>query len=291
MEKPDFSDIYKFKVSNGIIIFALGVALPWFFYTYNEILLVPQANINLLTPKAISVISIKQWVAEKSLIAVPILSILTFLVGGRFILSGLKEWKKRQKVLDDIQDYDLKLKKKSIEELNEEETSKKIKNEIIDNEGLEPDVIIPDIVNKVNQYRNIEKEAVSVIEQKYQNTYSIKSNCRIGSHEYDIIMSPKYFGQKMILVELKYYSHQIRYTNLIHGIRSFLLSIENFEKSAPDIPTTKISYYVVWIYTNDTQKPLLEKYLSLAHREIQKTNHEVKIVIIKETEISAVEIE
>jgi hypothetical protein len=91
MNKPEYSDLYKFIVSLGLILIAFAILLPWLFLRESFDSLVSASDIANLTPTAQTLITHRQnvalWIVQNIVWISAIPAILGFvsLVGGLFL--------------------------------------------------------------------------------------------------------------------------------------------------------------------------------------------------------------
>ena len=226
MEKPDYTDISKFEVSIGILLFALAGLFYWFSLTTNDIYMIKQDDISKLSSLAAETIIQKQqhfaWIYHNNIC----ISIIIALPGLVFIVTGLLGWKKRQLISDQIQEKELRKRENELKDLTKDERTETIKKEIIENEGIEPDIEIENEANRVQAYSEIENSIISQYIDKYKFEYEIHTKFKYKEEEFDVLLIPKYFGQTVTIVEIKYYTKEIIYSYLMSGIRKFLLSIK-----------------------------------------------------------------
>ncbi|OHD11666.1 MAG: hypothetical protein A2086_16010 [Spirochaetes bacterium GWD1_27_9] len=293
MEKPDFSDIYKFIVSLGIILIGSAIIVPWLILDNNSIFTIKISDLNDLTPTAKNIILKKQKIFDFILTIIPYLSLIIFAIGSFLLTIGLIKWNKRQKISDKIQDLEAKLKERDLNPLSKEEEIKKVEKEITENEGLEPiennQTVQKEMFDKVNKYMQIENSVFNILKKDYGLIYEIKNNLKVYNHEYDIIMNEKNNFFNQIIIEIKYYSKDIRYTYLIQGIKGFMLALENYNQYLNN-KNIFCKAYILWIYSSEQQKYLLDKYKINAIEEIKKTKYNINIIILNEKDIPSEDI-
>ena len=128
IEKIEFSDINKFLASLGLICIGLAFFLPWFFNHDVSILLLEKDKIEKLTPTAKIIILDQQKALMMINQTVPWVSGILILIGIVLLVYSIKLWKKRQTVLDKIQDEELK--SKEFQNLSKQEKRELIENEL-----------------------------------------------------------------------------------------------------------------------------------------------------------------
>ena len=103
--KFEYGDFYKFVVSLGVALIALSLVTPWLFLREPFDLLVPEFELQALTPSAPSIIIRRQRAADIALNVLPWFIVVCFACGLALILRGGWLWFRRsQQHLDEQQE-------------------------------------------------------------------------------------------------------------------------------------------------------------------------------------------
>lgn len=275
MDKIEFSDINKFLTSLGLIFIAAAILLPWFINQNIALIILEQESIDKTTETAKAIITNQQdyllFISQH--LSFIITSLIVF--GILFLTIGIYRWKKRQYVIDEIQNEELKSKK-------QQNISKDEKKEIIESE-IDPSV--EDKSNTVRKYIDIENLVYLKLSPYYKVNYDTSQNIRIGQFTYDIILKSKYIEKRGDLVlEIKYFDKLPPYNRLLESINRFLLGINNYENTQK----RKVTPVIILIFSSldynqaEDQKVKLKTYLT----EIRP---DLRINFFKETEIHSLE--
>jgi len=228
VSKIEYDNFPKFLVSFGIILIALPVLAITFFLKENSVLLVSEENISELTEVARRTITAKQELSCLITDNIAFLSIGCILGGIILLLIGCRMWYVLQKKINDKQEVELQTAKMQLQKMTPEEKENKAKREIMEQvqtavENVEEDnkdnVLSVEEIRKKQEYirnensiirDNISKRYFEVEEtitkemgRLLMDDYTIMSNMRIGSVEYDLIAKSKISDIDYIF-EIKY---------------------------------------------------------------------------------------
>lgn len=126
--KLEFGHLYKFVASLGIALMAVAVVGPWAILRDQGALMVSEAELAELTPRAQRVLELKQAHAELVMEWYPRVAAVVFLVGAALTVCGLLFWLPRQAVANKIEEAGLP--KVKLEKLSSEETERKLETEV-----------------------------------------------------------------------------------------------------------------------------------------------------------------
>jgi len=317
MNQPDTSDLYKFYATLGLLIIALSFLFLWTISTANDIFLISNEDLEKITVLAKENILKKQedlsWLYGYRYI----IFLLTMGLGILFFSHGILKWIPKQELIDIREEItsqtanqiDSRLRDEAREAVDAESSLKNAdntsdhiyinchKNEekpnlksiinIINSIGSNKIKMKPSfknsvsIDNYVNEYKNIEERVFKAINNKYKNSYEIKSNAKFKDAEYDIIMLPiENTNSSIINIEIKYYT-RMNYTFLLSGYRRFLISANKFNRHFENV-----EYKLLWIYNNDGQFEKLKEYKKVLEISSEyKSNIKIDINIINKNEI------
>ena len=278
MNKIEYSAIYKFLTSLGLILFALAFIIPWFLLKKTFYLDIEQETINKLTPVAQKIILEQQNILLYLNLIIPIISLLLLTLGIIFFVFGIYKWNKRQKVLDALQDEDLKSKK--IHNATENEKMNEIKKEIDEYNRISENKNInqKEINYKVNSYLNIENKVSSLIFKKYSKNYHIINNAKIDNYFYDLILEPNQYSKYHKLIEIKYYTRTIKYIQIKDFVSQFLLKIQYYKEKF----SRNIYSYLIIVYNKVETDINLKNYIETAVLYAREKGFNLKIIFAKE---------
>lgn len=102
-----YTAFYKFLVSVGLVLIALGIVIPWLLLHESFDLLVKQADLSQLTPKAQETIRQRQAIVHLGSVVSPWISLILIVAGLTVSGVGLDRWRRRQAVMDRTEDVAL----------------------------------------------------------------------------------------------------------------------------------------------------------------------------------------
>ncbi|MHB1146394.1 MAG: hypothetical protein ACYC01_02235 [Lutibacter sp.] len=234
MNKIEFTDVNRFLASLGLISIGLAFFLPWFINQSNTLLIIEQKKILELTPTAQLIIAKQQdtlWTVNKLL---PYISIGLILLGVVLLICGIVKWKKRQAVLDKIQDEELK--SKEISNLSSQEKRDLIESEIVktEQEEDEPTIVTPNTETQrqeeIDNYIQIENSIFLQLSTNYKANYTASQNVRIADSNFDIILKSKDQTQyKDRIVEIKFFKKQLTYEQIKDAATKLIFACNQYE--------------------------------------------------------------
>lgn len=234
MNKIEFSDVNRFLASLGLISIGLAFFLPWFINQNNTLLIIEQKKILELTPTAQLIIAKQQdtlWTVNQLL---PYVSIGLIVLGLVLLICGIVNWKKRQTVLDKIQDEELK--SKEISNLSSQEKRDLIESEIVktEQEEDEPKISTPNSENErqadIDNYIQIENSIFLQLSTNYKTNYIASQNVRIADSNFDIILKSKDQTQyKDRIVEIKFFKKQLTYEQIKDAATKLIFACNQYE--------------------------------------------------------------
>jgi len=277
MNKIEFSDINKFFASIGLLLIGLAIFLPWFINQNSDILFFDKENLNTLSPESIEIITKQQnylLILSNSLSW--LIPILLFL-GLSLLCYGLWYWKKRQKVIDQIQDEELRAKQYQNLTL---ENRKEIKEEEL------KEIKSGDIKTDVTKYIEIEDKVYKKLLPYYTVNYDAVSNVRIGMYNYDIILKSKYIMVRAdLILEVKYFKAQLIYNKLFNSTVQLLQSVNHYENNLQrsTIPI------LIFVYAIDSENEKVLEYKEKLITYSQKMGKIIRVKFFKEDELDSLD--
>lgn len=99
-DKVEFSDLYKFKTSIGLLIIGLGIILPWLFLKQEGELLVSKTDYINLIPESKLLLDKKLSLTVKIIELIPTISVTLVSIGTLLTGIGYYKWRAKQKIAD-----------------------------------------------------------------------------------------------------------------------------------------------------------------------------------------------
>jgi len=257
MNKIEFSDVYKFLASLGLIFFGLAFFLPWFINQNNSLLILEDEQIQKLTSTAQVIIENQQ----KTLFAInrllPYLSIGLIFLGLLLLFWGVFQWRRRQLVLDRIQDEELK--SKEFLNISNQEKRNLIEDEIAMTEDINETVITSELDKQkdIDAYIHIENLIYLKVSKYYRTNYRPSQNIRIENFDYDIIL--KSIDNSRLadrIFEIKFFKKQLSFDLIKDSATKLIFACKNYEENFK----RKTSAVLIIIYTENEYDETLKQY-------------------------------
>src|SRR5690606_17707282 len=121
LDKIEFSDLYKFLTSVGLIIIASSFIIPWLFMKQEIGLLISETEYNELIESSKNLTDDRIKLGLFITKAIPFISCILFAFGTIITGIGLFKWKKKQDYVDETDHLKLTELKAKVKELNNEE--------------------------------------------------------------------------------------------------------------------------------------------------------------------------
>ena len=298
-EKVEYSSLYKFLVSLGLIIMISPAICMGFLLQENEILLINKEELLNITENARLSIEWKQEKLLWFLNNAPCILGVVFIIGAILMIVGLFCWIPSQKVTDKKNKVENKELENQLRKLDEEENTDKIQKEIIEiekeelketSESSESYTIVQiqnmqkevqeknRIINKflVQRYKKVEEAAAYKISEEFRDGYNADTNIRIGRMEYDVILKSK-DDERDYIFEIKYWfkAHSWDSATWSDTIYRLHRQVENYEQYMG-----RTAIPVLMIVTLDDQ---VTSAAEIAKFRIK--DKDIRVRIIKESEL------
>lgn len=187
LPKFEYGHLYKFAVSLGLLMVALGLALPWLVLRESGSLLIPESELDALTPRARRVLLHKQgdqeWIAGNYRYA-SLGLVVTGLAVGSF---GFLKWARRQSVADEIEDTQRDTAQVQLRRLTPSETSERLDQESA--EVLAEESAPPGVEESGERQRRfayvrkkierVEQHVLGVLSAEFQSTHQVLPQVRM----------------------------------------------------------------------------------------------------------------
>lgn len=285
-DKIEFSDIYKFISSIGIVLIVAAVLIPLFIFQIDLVKNYKDVDVSQLTVELQETIEYQNKALNNVFKYWWIISGLLFIAGIAISVIGVLKWKTRQDVIDKLQDLDLLEKEKLIQEAPISDVAQKIEEDAEE-------------INETNQdkelfkekYKTLEKRVIESIDVNNQDI-QIRHNAKVGSFVYDLIIIKRISLKESVhkVCEIKYYQKEIFYSYIQHGVSSFLLSISNYLNNLSPGPMGSISssFYIIWICNSNSQLLQLHSYAEKAKQFSRNKGVNLNIIITLESNIEII---
>jgi hypothetical protein len=281
MNKPEYSDLYRFLVSLGTIFVAFSILLPWLLIRESFDSTISKTDYTNLTQTAQILItyrhSIGLWLYQN----VIIISILISFLGITIFIYGFFSWRQKQKLTDKKDELEIEKLDKEVKSMTPEQIAIQYVHEVSKESSpvSTKETDTNDQIEAISEYARIEQLAFN----KLANCFGINNlrmHHKIENINIDILLRVQ-LTQRCIF-EIKTISSIDRLSWLIDDTQKAL------EKSIKTyINTTNISevYGIGLFFISDEMRQLLtegEKRINLS----QKKEVLVKIVLFTEKEFA-----
>jgi hypothetical protein len=197
MTKLEYSDLYKFLVSLGVVLISLSLFVPWLFLRESFDALLKASDISDLTPGAQALLGYRQQTALWFMRNVWWISLLLAIGGALPLVMGIVLWVRKQRLLDQREEIEtwkasLEVEKlrREMEPLNPPEIAKKAIEEAREGveaeEALEPSVI-SSIESRIQGYLRVEEIFFSKLMACYGDK-RVLTQQRRGQAIYDAVL-------------------------------------------------------------------------------------------------------
>lgn len=228
MSQFEYNDLNKFFVSVGVFLIGLTFLLPWLFLKENFDLLVKLEDLNKLTPSAKAIIENRQSLIGTYSYIIPVVSVVSFLIGGFLIFKGIKGWRKLQLIIEAREELTNKKLTLEITKLTEDEKLEKVTKDIqiSKEENLPSDKkeIKDDNLSLAQQYLKVEQRFADLVRKALADKYKVFQDFRIEENEFDLMLKAPLLMNKDIIFEVKYSTSRV-------GGSYFYQSLQQLQKS------------------------------------------------------------
>lgn len=116
--QPDYGHYYKFLVWLGLGLLLVGLSLPWLVSRDDATLLLSRDEIEQLSENSRSVVESEQESRKWMQRGYPYASLALGLAGAVMVWNGTREWKRRQPVLNEVEDLDVAERRSRVTQAN-----------------------------------------------------------------------------------------------------------------------------------------------------------------------------
>lgn len=285
MQKVEYSDLYKFLTSFGVVLLFVSIFIQW--GILQEVKSINVNDLSALPKDAILFIQSRHDFLMK---CGNLLSIFSFLTGLGLTIFGILKWNDRQKIIDKGQDLDLSNKLSRMVSISEKDKIKSHEIEIVsEDDGTDIETIKLDksfsVKTTAKRYFEVEQEVISCIDSSVESNYKIRKSVKLDNSSFDVVLESGHDGKKHFdIFEIKYYPKRIFYSFLNQGVGRFILSAISFVDSRSRL-NTDVSLYMVWIYRDLSEKSKVVEYAVKCQKEVKTNGYQLKIFVAHEDSI------
>lgn len=264
LDKVEFSDLYKFLTSVGLIFIASAFLLPWLFMKDGIGILVSEEEYSALIETSKNLTDKRIALSSFVITSIPWISSLLFIVGSFLVSYGLFYWKKKQKRVDETEELNLLELRLKIKKLNSSEIKDKAENEIeeeisaqsdiVENEASpQPEVTKSDMELMKGNLIDIENLFYEKIVEFNSFDFKVNSNVKIvGGREVDILLNAYNIKKKPdILIDIKYLQNKLS----MQLIRDAYQRFKQIHNSYVGNTKRNAKMKFVIVYKHDIAKP------------------------------------
>ncbi len=265
LDKIEFSDLYKFLTSVGLIIIASSFIIPWLFMKQDIGLLISTKEYSDLIESSKNLTDNRIKLGIFITKAIPFISGILFILGSIISGIGLYKWKKKQESVDETDNLKLTELKAKVKELDREEILEKaeleVKNEILldlDN-GKNNSIEIETKEETLNieklrsQLINMERLFFDKIIEFNSFIYNTKSNVKIDEkYDIDILLkSNDNIKYPDIFIEVKYIQNKLNFSLVKDGFGQLIRAYSQYTKGN----NRKVQTILIVVYKSDIAEP------------------------------------
>ena len=141
LNKIEFSDLYKFLTSVGLIFIVSAFIIPWLFMREGVGILVSEIEYGALIEESKNLTDKRIELNSLVISSIPWISSILFLFGLIIVGFGLYHWKKKQNRVDETEILNLVELRSKIQKLNTSEIREKAKTEVEEEISATSDII------------------------------------------------------------------------------------------------------------------------------------------------------
>ena len=220
MNKPEYSDLYKFLASLGVIIISISLLLPWLFLTQSFNSLISNGEIIKYTQTAQTLINLQQTTALWFIKNLLIICTILFLLGCSLLVYSLHLWKPVQDEIDRERKLSNQKLSNQLKTATKEEQFNKFVQEVSEN-NEEHEETIKDFSTQISKYISVEEKVLNKLAISFGEN-NVLRNKLIGKKQVDAIIriSPSIRA----VIEIKYLTKENNLEKIANAITSQLYS-------------------------------------------------------------------
>lgn len=272
IDKFDYSDLYKFLVSAGIVLIGLALLLPWIYLKEPFDIMIEQQKILLLTPQAQEIVNSRQNLLIYCYPLIPWVSGILLISGFVSVIYGLLKWFSKQADIDKKDKLEAKKTEIEFRKMSDEEIKEKIEREYQKSLIMErADGSSSTRLQFTKQYLSIEKFFIDKIKELFSSRYEIQQNVRFENYDFDLLLTSKSEEIPDYIIEFEYLVNK---THLIQYNMDFTKQLTVTKEYKTKIKDNTISLLITVV----SQKNLLA--LKIENMESTIHNNFFKIIMV-----------
>jgi hypothetical protein len=232
-EKAEYSDLYKFLTSIGVLVIGLSVLMPWLFLQDQLAIQVMANDYDQMICVSQELTLRKLELTRLSLSIVVVLSPILFVAGVGLCCYGIRKWNVKQRGIDELDQLDLSERRAQVRPLQKSEYQAKaqeeVKSETVGSDTVEvtEQPSTASVVEQTTEPRASEALASQLIEVEallfdrindYNSfDYRVQRNVKLANRfEVDVLLAA-YNTNKHIdkLIEIRYFQNRLRMETVI----------------------------------------------------------------------------
>lgn len=259
LNKIEFSDLYKFLTSVGLIIIASALLIPWLFLKQEIGLLISQSEYNELLESSKKLTDNRIVLGLIVTKSIPYISGILFVLGIMISVIGLSKWKKKQDTVDETDQLKLTELKAKIKELDSNEIDQKAEQEVRDEISSNSEINLEENIDKKEEQKNriqiLKSNLINMENLFFQKImdfnsfiYEPKSNVKIDNQfEIDILLNSVNIAKYPdILIEVRYIQNKLKFSIVQEAFRNLNRAHQSLYKTRKKIIT-----YLIIVYKHD----------------------------------------
>jgi hypothetical protein len=272
MTKLEYSDLYKFLASLGVVLIGLALLVPWLFLRESFDALLKTSDISELTPTAQMLLSYRQQAALWFIKSVWWISPLLALGGLLLLIMGIVPWRKRQQHLVDQREkfemqkagWEVERLKREIEPMTYAQIAIKgieeVEEEIEVAEEAPEASVIPSIKSHLQEYFRVEEIFLNKLIACYGEE-RVLTQKRIEYQAYDAILLSDRPQLTDVVFEVKRLTRHFSLSRLRAAIEQVILLIQGYAILAGRETTTIIGIVFFVLPEGDRDSARMDEFV------------------------------
>lgn len=248
MDRLNFSDLYRFLVSLGVVAIVLAFVVPWLVLRDGGSNIYYQDNFETLTESSKIIATGNQELQLLVIDYLPYIVLFLLSFGTYSISYGFIRWKKKQKEVDELDNIDLLIRRMEVPTLSVEESKKKAKKEsqeifnATESKGDKQDQ--EESSESWKELLSVEEKVYKILIKNNPPNFKLQKDVNMNGKIADLVLQ-SYTNDKLDrLVEVKYFENEITteaLVNTLHQMNRFALTYINTYKK-------KMRGFIVVVY-------------------------------------------
>lgn len=232
-EKAEYSDLYKFLTSIGLLVIGLSVLLPWLFLQDQLAVQVMADDYDQMLCVSQDLILRKLELTSLSLTIVVVLSRILFIAGVGLCLYGIRKWNVKQRGIDELDQLELSERRAQVRPLRESEYPAKAQEEVrSETAGSDTNELAQQASNTPTKEQPTEPRASETLANRLIEVeallfdriddynsfdYRVQRNVKLANRfEVDILLAAYNTNQRVDkLIEIKYFQNRLKMETVI----------------------------------------------------------------------------